>query len=181
MLTLRPFRAPLAMFAILLLVGVTVSSCARKIVLPCPNVRVDSATANLTKFKAGAGREVTDIEYQADIVGYKGQCEYDDDNVEVTFDVDFTVTGGAAAKGGSAPLYYFIAIPQFFPTEVGKRILKVDHKLPAKSGTRETFTESGLRVTIPVKKDQAGASYDIYIGFQLDAGQLDYNRSRATK
>lgn len=186
MLTLRPFRAQLAMFAILLLVAVTVSGCARKIVLPCPNVRVDSATASLTKFKDGpvnaqGGREVSDIEYQADIAGYKGTCEYDDDNVEVTFSVDFTVTGGAAAKGGSAPLYYFVAIPQFFPAENGKRIMKTTHKLPARAGTRESFSESGLSVTIPIKKDQAGASYDIYIGFQLDAAQIDYNRSKTIR
>ena len=181
MLTLRPFRAPLAMFAIVVLVGVAVSGCARKIVLPCPNVRVDNATASLTKFKDGPGRQAGDIEYQADIVGYKGSCEYDDDNVEVTFNVDFAVTGGAAAKGGSAPLYYFVAIPQFFPAENGKRIMKTTHKLPARAGTRENFSESGLSVTIPVKKEQAGASYDIYIGFQLDPAQLDYNRSKTTR
>ena len=78
---------------------------------------------------------------------------------------------------GSTPLYYFVAIPQFFPQPPGKRIMQVIHSLPAKAGTREVFTESNVSVRIPLKKDEAGASYDIYLGFQPDNEQLEYNRS----
>ena len=162
----------------MILAAVALAGCQRDFVPPCPPVRVDNATASLTKFKDGPGRDVTDIEYQAEILGYKGQCKYSKDAVEVTFDVDFAVTGGPASKGGSTPLYYFVAIPQFFPNDPGKRILEVIHKLPEKAGQRETFTESGVYVKIPLKKDEAGASYDVYVGFQPDNEQLEYNRSR---
>lgn len=155
------------------------AGCNRGIVPPCPPVRVDSATASVTKFKDGPGRDLADIEYQAEIVGFKGQCIYDDDEVEVRLDVDFAVTGGPAAKAGSAPLYYFIAIPQFFPSPDGKRIMAINRKLPARPAARETFTESDVRVAIPLKKDQAGAAFDVYVGFQPDAAQLEYNRARA--
>ena len=107
------------------------AGCNNKPIPPCPNVRVDSATGAMTKFKDGPGRDVTDIEYQAEIVGYKGQCVHHEESLDVIFDVDFALTGGPAAKGGIAPLYYFVAIPQFFPQAVGKKIIDVDAKLPA--------------------------------------------------
>ena len=173
---LIPFLAALSVIGVLALSG-----CAQRLVPPCPSVRVDAATAGFTKFKDGPGRDLTDVEYQADIVGFKGECDFDDEEVEVTINVDFALTGGAAAKGGEAPLFYFVAIPQFFPTAEGKRVLKASHRLPARTGARETFTESGVTVVIPLKKDQAGASFDIYVGFQLDNAQLEYNRSRANR
>jgi hypothetical protein len=182
MLTLCSFRAGQPALVISLVVALFgLAACKTTMVPPCPIVRVDSATASLTQFRDGPGREAGDIEYQADIRGFKGQCQYDDGEVEVSFDVDFAVTGGAAAKGGQATFYYFVAIPQFFPNEDGKRVLSVASKLPAAPGRRETFTESGVRVTIPLKEDQAGAAFDVYVGFQLNNAQLEYNRSRANR
>ncbi len=178
------FRSPRARFSLLALLPVAtlmiLSGCAGKIVPPCPPVRVDNATASLTKFKDGPGRETNDIEYRAEIAGYKGQCTYDKKGteVEVTMDVDFTVTGGPAAKGGTAPIYYFVAIPQFFPQVEGKRITQVTRRLPARSGAVDKFTESSVRVVIPLKKDQPGATFDVYLGFQVDDAQLEYNRSQ---
>jgi hypothetical protein len=157
------------------------SACTRKLVPPCPPVRVDNATSTVTKFKDGPGRDITDIEYQAEILGYKGQCDYNKDSVDVIFDVDMALTNGPAAKDGSVPLYYFVALPQFFPDAAGKQILQVTRKVPAKPGQRETFTESGVRVRIPLKADQAGAAFDVYVGFQVDNTQLEYNRTRTQR
>ncbi len=189
MLTLRPFRACSRLFRsqlvrkgllglpLILALG-ALASCQRGFVPPCPPVRIDNATASLTKFKTGPGRDVTDIEYQVEVLGYKGQCDYSKDSVAVKFDVDFAITGGPAAKGGSTPIYYFVALPQFFPADAGKRIMQVIHRLPSKAGERETFTESGVYAKIPLKKDDAGAAYDVYVGLQPDNEQLEYNRSR---
>lgn len=181
MLILRSFPARAFALTVSTLVLLAVAACSNTPIPPCPNVRVDSATETLTKFKDGPGRDVTDVEYQAEILGYKGQCVHHDDSVDVIFDIDFAVTGGPAAKGGSADLYYFVAIPQFFPQPVGKRIIPVETKLPERASERIRFTESGVRVTIPLKKDQPAASFDVYTGFQLDNAQLDYNRSRQQK
>ncbi len=157
------------------------AGCSPHLVPPCPPVRVDNATATITKFKDGPGRDVTDIEYQAEILGYKGHCDYGKESVAVIFDVDMALTRGPAATANTAPLYYFVAVPQFFPDAAGKQIMKTVRKLPGKSGARETFTESGVRVRIPLKADQAGASFDVYVGFQPDSAQLEYNRTRTQR
>ena len=81
---------------------------------PCPNVRVDSATANVTQFREGPGRAVGDIVYQAEIVNYKGTCTQDLDKnnlegeAEVDMEIEFAMATGAASAAGEIPLYYFI-------------------------------------------------------------------------
>ncbi|MBY0512265.1 MAG: hypothetical protein K2P94_19190 [Rhodospirillaceae bacterium] len=180
-MTLRPSVARALALILPVTALLVVAGCSSKPIPPCPNVRVDSATSTLTKFKDGPGRDVTDIEYQAEITGYNGQCVHHEDEVDVTFDVDFAVTGGPAAKGGTAPLYYFVAIPQFFPEPTGKRIIDTQAKLPDQANARTRFQETGVRVTIPLKKDQPAAGFDVYVGFQLDNAQLDFNRSRMQK
>lgn len=161
------------------------AGCKTNLVPQCPAVRVDNATASVTKFRDGGTQTAGDVEYRADILGFKGECDFDEDpedgKVDVTFNIDFAVTGGPAAKGGDASLYYFVAIPQFFPDTNGKSVLIARAKLPERAAARETFTESNVRVRIPLKDGQAGAGFDVYVGFQLDAAQLEYNRSQSTR
>src|SRR5262245_59495525 len=126
MLILRPLRARPRLFRSLsaILVLAALAGCNRGMVPPCPPVRVDNATASLTKFKDGPGEDAADIEYQAEILGYKGQCIYNKDSVRVSIDVDFAITAGPASKADTVTLYYFVAIPQFFPQASGKRIMQ---------------------------------------------------------
>jgi len=148
---------------------------------PCPNVRIDSATAKLVKFREGPGRDVTDVEYQAQVGGYKGECIHRDDSVDVIMDIDFAFAGGPAAQAGDVSLYYFIAIPQYFPQPEGKRIIEIKHKLSGRTTARERISETGVKVTIPLKPEEPAAAYDIYIGLQLTNEQLEFNRAQAAK
>ncbi len=175
---IRPLalRAALAVLALATLAG-----CKANLVPMCPAVRVDNATASVTKFRDASARAPGDLEYRADILGFKGECDFGKEKVDVTFSVDFAVTGGPAAKGGNAQLYYFVAIPQFFPDTNGKQVVIARARLPERNAQRQTFTENDVHVTIPLKKDQAGAAFDIYVGFQVDAAQLEYNRSQSTR
>jgi hypothetical protein len=180
MLNFRPRTVRILLAVPLIALLAVAAGCARRMVPPCPVVRVDNATATLTKFRDGPGREISDVAYQAEILGFKGECDFSDESVDVIFNVDMALTGGPAAEAGTAPLYYFVAIPQFFPDASGKRVFQLNRRIP-QAGARDRFTESNVRLTIPLKKDQAGAAFDVYVGFQLDAAQLDYNRSRAPR
>jgi hypothetical protein len=164
--------------AIVLCVSVLLSACGGgKPLPPCPQVRVDSTTAQLTKFREGSGRDINDVEYQARMLGFKRQCEFKDDGVDVTMDLVIEVASGPAAKPGSMSLYYFVALPQFYPEPTGKRIIAVSHNLEPGVGRRERIKEDGVRVFIPLSKDEPAAAYDVYVGLQLDQEQLEYNRS----
>ena len=156
------------------------ASCgADKVIPPCPPVRIDSATADLTRFKDGAQPgDMKAAAYHAQLAGYKGQCKFGKDKVDVTMDIDFTLEPGPAAKAGEpVTLYYFVAIPQFYPQPAGKQIMTVTHELPAYGKEAAHIHESGVHVMIPLKKDQPGAAFDVYVGLQLTQTELDYNRA----
>lgn len=164
------------------LAAALLGACAPdRTVPPCPNVRVDSATANVTQFRAGPGREVGDIVYQAEIVNYEGSCTQDLTNdegeAEVEMEIEFAMATGAASTGGDIPLFYFVALPQLFPDPAGKQIFEVRRESRAGASKAERWTER-VTLTLPVTKARPSAAYDIYVGFQLTDEQLAFNRTR---
>ena len=175
-----PPRAPVLAGVAL---GLTLlGACAPdRTVPPCPNVRVDSSTANVTQFRDGPGREVGDIVYQAEIVNYQGSCtqdlENDEGEAEVEMEVEFAMATGAAAAAGQVPLYYFVAIPQLFPDPAAKQVFEVRRSSRGGAARAERWTES-IALTLPVTKARPSAAYDIYVGFQLTDEQLAFNRTR---
>ena len=157
------------------------ASCAQgdRVPPPCPEVRVDSATAEFTKFREGAGRTAGDVEYRAELVGFKGSCKVEANKyVEIIMDADFVVTPGPAVKAGDHVVQFFVAIPQFFPQPVGKQLFGITYQ-PGKSTEPQKIHADDLRVKIPLKKDESAASYDIYLGLQLTGDQLEFNRQQA--
>ena len=154
------------------------SGCALEPVPPCPEVRIDSSTARLTVFAPNSGRDITDIAYEAEIVSFEGTCEFDDEGVEVTMDMDMMVSSGPSAESGPIELYYFVAIPRFHPDPAGKKVFNRRYTLPRSGPRRERITESNIRVFIPLEDKLLGGAYDVYLGFQLTDEQLEYNRSR---
>lgn len=158
------------------------SACAPdRTVPPCPNVRVDSTTANLTQFRPGPGRAVGDIAYQAEIVSYNGSCtqdlKNDEGEAEIEMEVEFALATGGAAPAGDIPLFYFVAIPQLFPDPAGKQIFEVRRQSKGASFKAERWTET-IHMTLPVTKTRPAAGYDLYVGFQLTDEQLAFNRTR---
>lgn len=161
------------------LAGAVLSGCALEPVPPCPEIRIDSNTSTLTKFKPGEGRDITDVMYQAEIISFEGTCQFDDDGVEAIMDVDLMVSGGPAVEPGTIDLYYFVAIPRFFPDTAGKKVFSRKYKVPNGGPRRERLTESNVRIFIPLEDRLTAAGYDVYLGFQLTDEQLQYNRQRA--
>jgi hypothetical protein len=155
------------------------SGCVNNTLPPCPSVRVDSTTARLTQFKEGPGRDITDIEYQAEVVAYQGECAFSEKGVEVQMDLDIAIATGAAVKKGPASIFYFVAVPQLFPDPIGKRVFQLKHDLASSPGVRERVQESGIRIFIPLKEDEPAAAYDVYVGLQPNTEQLEYNRSQS--
>ncbi len=172
-----PLRA-FAVASIFFVAAILISSCAAPIAPPCPPVRVDSATATLVKFKDGGGRDLSNVEYQVEMVGFHGECIFLEDTVEVILDVDFRVTSASAAQAGPISFYYFAAIPQFFPQAVGKRIFEIQTNLPGGASAPISLTESEVTIEIPISDDRPAAAFDVYLGLQLNDDQLDFNRQR---
>ena len=156
---------------------------SKKQVPPCPEINVLAEAAKFTRFRPGPGRDITDIVLQGEVTGYKGSCSYDKDEkkLTVTLQVQMTFTKGPAAAGNEAQASYFVAVPAYYPKPEAKQILGVKFAF-APNADHVRITDNQVEVTLPVAdfvKDLPNRS--IYIGFQLDEDELDYNRRERTK
>ncbi|MEQ9448020.1 MAG: hypothetical protein RLN70_03825, partial [Rhodospirillaceae bacterium] len=122
--------------------------------------------------------DLSDVAYEVEIVSFEGSCDVDDDEVEVSLNIDFRLTSGPAAQAGPAVFHYFVAIPQFFPRPEGKEVFEVRRQLSGGVTAPINLTESNISITIPLEQNQPAAAFDVYLGLQLSDEQLDFNRQR---
>ena len=171
----RRFRAALAVSAL----GLLVSGCGLfgdDVKYRCPAVFILDDARELTRFKPGPGRDITDILFQAEIVNFVGDCDYDEGRAEIELSVQIRVERGPANKGREVAFEYFVAMPQFQSEAEGKRVFSVAGTFEGNL-TRMQYQDD-LEMTIPVKAPTDGAAVEIILGFQLTPDELKFNRSR---
>lgn len=173
----RTVRATLAVSAL----GLLVAGCGlfdKDIKYKCPAVFILDDAKDLTKFKPGPGRDITDILFEAEIVNFVGDCDYDEDagDAEIELSVQIRVERGPVNKGRQVAFDYFVAIPKFQSQSEGKSVFNVTGEFEG-NRTRMLYQDD-LDMTIPVKVPRDGASLEIILGFQLTPEELKYNRSR---
>lgn len=180
--SLLPLRPPAAWFRslpVLALSALTLAGCGTAgdtgPRFSCPRVVLVDDADRLTRF-AGQGRDLTDVDFEAEIMQLAGSCGEDDGVIDVDLQIRIVASRGPADDDRRAPFAYFVAI-----TDADERIL-----------ARESFetaiefpgnaTRSGIleRVAhrIPLPEGETGAGYAIYVGFELSREEFDYNRRR---
>lgn len=147
--------------------------------LPCPNFLILGEAEDMTQFRAGPGRDITDVEFRAAIVNFRGTCEHTRSVVEAEFFVEIVIRRGPANRSREASLEYFVAIPRFHPAPAGKKTFAV--KVTFEANETRVFYRDEIALEIPLGSGEVGANYDVYLGFQLDPEQLEYNRRRRAR
>ncbi|MFQ5784049.1 MAG: hypothetical protein ACE5H8_04405 [Alphaproteobacteria bacterium] len=137
---------------------------------------VDEAK-QLTLFRPGPGRDLTDVRYESEIAGLAMQCEYDSDGfVDVDVDVDFTFSRGPAADDTPGQFEYFVAITDPDGKIIAKRVFPLAPEFPElvlRIGVTEQLHQ---RIFLAPGKD--ASAHRIFIGFQLSRAQLEELRAR---
>lgn len=133
-------------------------------------------TNKLTKFRAGPGRDITDIEFESRIVDFTGNCKDEENEFDIELKVSFVVERGPANASGEARFPYFVAIPKFRPRPEGKR--RFDIALKFDGNRRRIVHNEILNLTIPIAPRASSKDHEIYIGLQLSPDQLQFNRSQ---
>ena len=151
----------------------------KKLKLPCPNFLLLGHAEDMTRFRAGSGRDITDVDFRAKIVNFRGTCEHTRSEVEAEFFVEIAVQRGPANRSREASFEYFVAIPRFHPAPAGKKTLAV--KVTFEENQTRLFYRDEIAIKIPLQSGESGVNYDVYLGFQLDADQLEYNRRRRAR
>ena len=152
----------------------------------CPTVNILPDASRVTVYRTGPGRDLSDVAYEARVIGFDGDCLYKAANkdkekdgkfTEVTLNVRprFRVVPGPALTGSRVALNYFVAMPEFYPNPEGRADFSRDADVPA-NRTPFELVDSDIQVNIPLGEARAGESVPVYIGFILTEEQLQQNR-----
>lgn len=144
---------------------------------PCPRAVVLADAQNMTAFRPGPGRDLTDILYEGAIVGVAANCgEGDVGNVEVDVDVHLDLAVGPAAEDQVGHWEYFIVVADPERRLVAKRVFQVD--LQFEQAVFRTTTVEEVSTHIAYAPWPDAGEFRIFVGFQLTREQLDYLRTR---
>lgn len=144
---------------------------------PCPAVGMPRETATLTHFREGAGRDLTDVIYEAGVADVKMACTYTSSGVNIDLGVVLSAERGPANTARTATVPYYVAIvdPErnILAKEVFTKTLAFEPNVNRSAGLDETQEK------IPLPKGKSAERYGIIIGMQLTPEEVEYNRNKA--
>ena len=153
----------------------------KPIVQPCPPYFILEDAATLTKFKDGPGRDLTDIEYRAQMKTVELAClsNIDRETKSGSMDIDVVpVVGaelGAAYSGETAMLPYFVVV-----TNAEKKILYRDElqfEISFKGNRSRLIARPAVTtIEVLITPEVSSKYYQIYSGFALTEDQAAFNR-----
>ncbi|MDP6351245.1 MAG: hypothetical protein QF926_14230 [Alphaproteobacteria bacterium] len=159
--------------------------------LPCPNVRVLAVGGDYTRFHFGPGRDLTDIEVEAEfskvdysciLVGADGagispQIPVTDMMIKVNLEI-------SAWRGPAAPpilveqIPYFVAIVDRFGKVADKRVFTAEIPFPGGVGHTPQAYKDEIQLRFPLQQMGDAFDFETVIAFQLTPEQLEYARGR---
>ena len=142
---------------------------------PCPTVSIVSDAARLTQYREGAGRDLTDVRYRAEISNVQFNCRYQrDGRLMAALAIDIVATRGPAAEGGSGNFPFFVAIADSRQNILAKEVF--DSVIEFERRQRRVGVREEIDQELSLAGDDSGANYEVLVGFQLTAEQLEQNR-----
>jgi hypothetical protein len=146
----------------------------------CPRVAVLSEAGYLTRYRAGSGRDILDIDFDAEVRDLISECAFTTDKGarRVTTQVApvFVVTRGAANTDRHATFTYFVSVVR------NEQILsKQTYALSAdfaENRSRVIITDDNPPISIDIPLPYRGAEreYEVILGFQLTPEELRDNQ-----
>jgi hypothetical protein len=142
----------------------------------CPPGVIVTDAARLVRFKPGAGRDPTDVQFQAEIGQIGTQCKFSRSGVSIDTRVAIAVSEGPAAQNRQAQVTYFIAIIGPGRQIVARKEFVADYTFTGNRTRVGTIEE--LSQELPGVTDQLAPGYQIAVGFVLTQDEMNYNRQR---
>jgi hypothetical protein len=150
---------------------------------PCPRIAILADGADLTRFRPGAGRDLTGMVLDARIAGFQARCDFtgrDRRVLEVRVTPLFAVERGPAAGGNAVDLPWFLVLSDADDREDYLRAPVVTRvTFPA---NQQSVLQPGqpTRVNVPIGEGRA-SDFLLRLSFQLTPDELAHNRSRGPR
>jgi hypothetical protein len=140
---------------------------------PCPTVSAVPDARHLVRFE-GAGRDLTDVRFEARIDDVLYSCEYDDGVIESDMQVRLLAVEGPANPERKARFRYFVAVATRDQRILAREEFEIE--IPFEGNRTRVAAVEELAPNIPLNAGKTGADYNIYIGLVLTPAELGYNR-----
>ncbi|MGB0919738.1 MAG: hypothetical protein ACPG1C_00315 [Alphaproteobacteria bacterium] len=141
---------------------------------PCPRISILAGTDDITIYKPGRGRDLTDVEFKARFVKAKTRCRFDADENLISSDNRFTIIAerGPAAKNRQVEFPIYMALTRTNKQMIDKRQYPLLVRFP--EGVDRVEVREGVNGTkIYLDKGEQGDHFEILVGFQLSRHQMD--------
>jgi hypothetical protein len=148
---------------------------------PCPRVGVIADAADLTRFRAGGGTDLTAMEVDARVSGFQAKCNYASgrQGLVVTLTPQFSAERGPAAPAPVIDVPYMVAVVGDDDQVLSRAAYALRVAFPPNVSRVQSQGEE-LSITLAGGVDQA-ASRRVLIGFQLSPEELAANRRRGPR
>ncbi|WP_162915093.1 hypothetical protein [Desertibaculum subflavum] len=148
---------------------------------PCPRIGILADAATLVKFRPGKGRDLTDVEHEAEVFSVDRTCELRDKGaaVEVVVTIQMAASRGPAAPEAATTiaLPYFVAVVERASQRIVARE-SIPGQVELPPGRRRAGVGEEITERIPLAAGRSPADYEILVGLELTEEQLEYNRRR---
>lgn len=150
----------------------------KEIDFTCPSAKVLGDAQRISQFKPGAGRDIIDVQFEAQIEGLLVTCTYDDDEkvLTATSKIAIVAERGPGAETDKTTFPFFVALLDSEENVVKKQVF--DSPFRFQPGFRRGKVEEEIEQVFPKVNPKDGVKYHILIGFQLTEEQLKFNRTR---
>jgi hypothetical protein len=145
----------------------------------CPGAAIVGDASTIAKFRDGPGRDLSDVTFSGEVVDVDATCRYDRAGVNVDLRVLLSATRGPADRNRVVDLDYFVAIIDPQKNPLAKEQFRVRFEFRDQITRLNRLEE--LEPRIPLRDLNLGPDYQIVVGFQLTAEDLDFNRSRRSR
>lgn len=147
--------------------------------IPCPRVSLLKEAVEFTQFRAGGGRDVTDVAYRGRIMDIEFECKQNEERTEITaravVTAEFDLGPAADIKNPNFPV--FLALTDSGGPIIDKTIF--DMKVAFRgSGRKAVATRTIKGIRIPAKGSIPVEAHEIFFGFQISPAQVAYNRTK---
>ncbi len=148
---------------------------------PCPRITVLKNASELTKFKAGPGRDLIDVLFEAKVTDVLSACKYDVDYDTRAGTILTQVAPVIAAQRGPADqnryadVEYFIAMVDENKKILTKRNFSLRLGFPGNL-THNSVRDEPVDLTIVTDGSKQGSDFEVYVGFQLSREEMAYNK-----
>ena len=167
---------------IVMIIALIASACSSdKQTKACPRVAVLSEAGSLTRFAPGAGRDILDVDFQGEFADLVTECDYpnakEPPKVVVQLAPVLTLSRGAANNDRKAEFAYFVSVVRNEEI-LSKQLFEVESTF---AGNRSRIVvrddNPPIMIDIPLSDRNSAREYEILVGFQLTADELQHNQA----